>query len=106
MGEVGLNYATQDYIDNTDREFLEGRAFGKYEYAFNEKSRFSQSAEFLYDFEDSENYNVNSETALIFSLTNYLSVKASYAVKYDNKPVPQTLKKTDTVLSLALVANF
>jgi putative salt-induced outer membrane protein len=106
VSEVGLNYVKEEYTDGTEKDYLEGRAFGQYQYAFTEKNRFSQSLEFLYDFEDSENYRVNSETALISALSDYLSLKASYEIKHDNKPVPSTLKETDTILSVTLVINF
>lgn len=106
VGEVGLNYVKEEYIDNTDKDYLEGRAFAKYEYAFTEKNRFSQSLEFLYDFDDGENYNVNSETALISALNDYFSLKASYVVKYDNRPAPSTLKETDTILGVTLLISF
>jgi putative salt-induced outer membrane protein len=106
LGEVGLNYVTEKYIDNTDEEFIEGRGFCKYEYAFTDKNKFAQSIEFLYNFDDSADYKVNSETALISALNDYLSLKASYEIKYANKPTPQTLEDTDTVLSVALLANF
>ena len=105
-GEVGLNYVMEEYIDETDSNYLQGRLFGIYEYAFTEKNRFSQSLEFLYDFEDSDNYNINSETAVISALSDAFSLKASYLIKYDNEPVPSTLNDTDTILSVALVANF
>ena len=105
-GEAGLNYVWEEYIDGTDKDYLGGRAFAKYEYAFTEKNRFSQSVEFLYDFDDSENYNVNSETAVISALSDYLSLKASYVIKYDNQPIPETLEETDTVLAVTLVINF
>jgi len=106
LGEVGLSYVTEKYIDSTDEQFIEGRAFVKYKYAFTEKNKFSQSLEYLYNFDDSDDYKVNAETALISSLSDYLSLKASYEIKHDNKPAPQTLEETDTVLSLALIVNF
>ncbi|MBN1841534.1 MAG: DUF481 domain-containing protein [Deltaproteobacteria bacterium] len=87
-------------------DYLGGRAAARYEYAFTEKSKFSQSLEFLYDFDDSDNYNVNSETALISALSDYLSLKASYVIKYDHQPVPSTLEDTDTILAVTLVVNF
>ena len=71
-----------------------------------DKNRFSQSLEYLYDFEDSDNYNLNSETALISALSDYLSLKASYVVKYDNEPVPETLEDTDTILGITLIVSF
>jgi putative salt-induced outer membrane protein len=106
VSEVGLNYVKEEYTDGTEKDYPEGRAFGQYQYAFTEKNRFSQSLEFLYDFEDSDNYRVNSETALISALSDYLSLKASYEIKYDNKPVPSTLEETETILSMTLVVNF
>ena len=105
-GEVGLNYVWEEYVDGTDKDYLGGRAFAKYEYAFTEKNRFSQSVEYLYDFDDSENYNVNSETAVISALSDNLSLKASYVIKYDNQPIPETLEETDTILAVTLVVNF
>jgi len=105
-GELGVNYVTEEYTDDTDADYMQGRAFGKYEYAFSKKNKFSQSLEFLYDFEESENYNINSETALISALSDYLSLKTSYEVKYDNQPVPETLEETDTILSVTLVVTF
>ena len=106
LAEVSLNYVNETYIDDTDKDYLRGRAFTEYEYAFTDKNKFSQSVEYLYDFDDRNNYNVNSETALISALNNYLSLKTSYVVNYDNQPVPSTLKETDTILSVTLVVNF
>jgi putative salt-induced outer membrane protein len=106
VAEGGLNYVAEEYITNTEEDFLQGRVYGLYQYAFSKKNRFSQSLEFLYDFDDSDNYNVNSETALITALSNYFSLKTSYEIRYDHEPVPATLKDTDTVLSVTLVVNF
>ena len=105
-GEAGLNYVTEEYTDDTDEDYLSGRAFAAYEYVFTAKNKFSQSVEYLYDFDNSDNYNVNSETALISALSDYLSLKTSYVVKYDNEPVPSTLDDTDTTLAITLVVNF
>ena len=106
LSELSINYVHEEYTNDTDNGYMMGRAFALYEYAFTEKNRFSQSVEFLYDFDDGDNYNVISETALISALNNYLSLKSSYVVKYDNEPVPATLKETDTILSVTLVVNF
>jgi len=91
LGEAGLNYVNEEYTDDTEKDYLGGRAYAMYQYALTEKNKFSQSLEFLYDFDDNDNYNVNSETALMSALIDYLSLKASYVIKYDNQPVPSTL---------------
>jgi len=104
--EVGVNYTKDEYTDNTEKDYANGRTFAKYEYAFTEKNRISQSTEFLYDFDNSENYILISETALKSALSDSLSLKVSYLVTYDNQPVPETLEKKDTILGVTLVVNF
>jgi putative salt-induced outer membrane protein len=104
--ELGLNYTFEEYVDNTEDDFPEARAFGKYEFAFNEKNRFSQSLEFLDDLNDSDKYRLISETAVIAQLSTNFALKVSYEIRYNNKPVSSTLENTDTMLSAAIVANF
>ncbi|MBE0568346.1 MAG: DUF481 domain-containing protein [Deltaproteobacteria bacterium] len=106
VGEAGLSYTQEDYVDGSDSGFLTGRAFAKYEYAITAKNRFLQSLEFLYDFSDSSHYRVISETALVAALNDIFSLKAGYTVRHDHKPVPAELERTDTMMSVALVANY
>lgn len=106
QAEAGLDYVTEEYTDDTDNDFWRGRAFAEYEYAFTEKNRFSQSVEYLYDFDDSDNYNINSVTSLSSALNDILSLKATYEVRFDNEPVPETLDDTDTTFTVALVIDF
>jgi len=104
--EAGLNHAQEAYTDGSDKDFLEGRAYGKYEYVFNPKTKFSQSAEYLHNFNDAKKYRINTVSGLTTQLTDMFSLKVLYEVNYQNKPSPETLKKTDTRFSVALVANF
>ncbi len=64
------------------------------------------SVEFLNDFSNANKYNIGSVTAIISSLNDHLSLKSSYEVKYNNKPVPSTLDKTDTMVALTLLINY
>lgn len=104
--EAGVDYVKEDYVDNTDDNYMRGRAFGEYAFALTEKTRFSQSLEYLNAFDNSDNYNVNSETAVITALSDKLSLKTSYVVNYDNEPVPKELEKTDTKLAVTIIVNF
>ncbi|MEN8135811.1 MAG: DUF481 domain-containing protein [Thermodesulfobacteriota bacterium] len=104
--EAGLNYVSEEYSNNKEEDFISGRVFGKYEFAFNDTNKFSQSLEYLHNFDESEDYNIISETAITSALNTNYSLKVSYTVKYDNLPVPATLDDTDTILAAALVANF
>ncbi len=105
-GETGLDYVSEEYTDNTENDFMRGRLFGAYQFLFTEVNKFKQSVEYLHDFDDADNYNINTETALITVLSQNFSLKTSYEIKFDNQPVPSTLKKTDTLLAVALLVNF
>ncbi len=106
LGEVGLNYAYEDYDADGSDQFLEGRVFGKYEFAFTEKTKISQSLEYLQGFDETSNWKLNSETALLTTLTDILSLKVSYAVRYNNNPTPSDLDETDTILAASFVVNY
>ncbi len=106
LAEAGLNYTQEDYVVEKEESFVEGRAFGKYEYAFTEKNRVSLGSEYLHDFDDTSNYKSNSEAALISALTDVLSLKVSYEVRYQNRPIPSELEKTDTVFGAAIVVTY
>jgi len=104
--EAGLAVVNETYIDSTDSDYVDGRLFGEYIYAFTDRNKFTQSIEYLHDFNDSDNYRVNSVTALTAALNDSFSLKMSYVIKYDNVTVPSTLNDKDTIFSTAIVANF
>jgi len=104
-GEAGLDYAYEDYTDpQEDSEaFLEGRAYGKYEYAFTEKTKFSQGLEYLQSFSDGDQWKLNSSTALTVVITDIIALKVSYDIRYNNAPMPSDLDKTDTIFATSIV---
>ena len=73
---------------------------------FAEKNKFTQSLEYLNDFNDSEKYFVIRKQRLSSALSGIFSLKAAYLVNYTNAPVPATLKKKDTMSTVALVVNY
>ena len=108
LGEAGLNYAYEEYSDSDEdsEQFLEGRLFGKYEWAFTDKTKFSQGLEYLQSFKDSSTWKLNSETALITAITDILALKVSYSVFYNNDPRPSDLDETDTILATSIVISY
>jgi putative salt-induced outer membrane protein len=106
VGETGIQYTNEQYTDNTDSRRFDGRLFASYTFAFADKNDFVQTIEFLDDLGELENYRVNTETALVTTLTRQLSFKVSYTIRYNNMPIPDTLDTTDTTLSTALLASF
>jgi len=108
LAETGLNYAYEDYTDSDENneDFLEGRLFGKYEWAFTEKTKFSQALEYLQSFKDSSMRRLSSETALVTAITDILALKISYSIFYNNDPRPSDLDDTDTILATSIVMTY
>ncbi|VAX30770.1 hypothetical protein MNBD_NITROSPIRAE01-190 [hydrothermal vent metagenome] len=105
--EAGLDYVSEDYTNNTSSNFLRGRAFGAYEFHLTDLNKFTQSLEYLYDFDNATNYNINTVSAMVTVLSQNFSLKTSYEVKFDNDPIGARLnKKTDTMLAVSLLVNF
>ena len=104
--EAGVNYTIVEYTEDTVDRSIDGRVFTAYEYLMTQKTRFKSSVEFFYNFADSKAFNLNSELSLLNLLDENLAIKTSLEIEYDNKPVPFTLKKADTVLSFAIVFSY
>ncbi|MBF0358262.1 MAG: DUF481 domain-containing protein [Magnetococcales bacterium] len=104
--EAGGNYVTEKNTDGTDNSYSNGRLFSEYGYQFNEDSKFTQKLEYLHDFNNSKNYNANSETSVTTAFTDMFSLKIGYTVKYDNEPLSSAYTKTDKVLSTSILADF
>jgi len=83
------------YADTT-YTFFAGRLVGDYKHLFAEKAYFQQIVEYLPNFKTSEDYRLNSETALVAPLSGGVAIKVGYLVRYRGLP-PEGVKKTDTV---------
>lgn len=108
FGELGLNYRYEDYSGSeTDPEqFMESRLFGKYKWAFTEKTHFSQELEYLQSYEQEDTLKLKSDTALITAINKMMALKIAYAVLYNNNPIPSTLENTDSTFTTSLVFKF
>jgi putative salt-induced outer membrane protein len=104
-GELGGGYINEERTDAPRNDFASGRAYAKYVHAFTESSSFSQDAEYLHNFENSKGYRLNTETALIASISTHLSLKSSFVWKRNALPPPGAVKD-DTITSMALVINY
>jgi putative salt-induced outer membrane protein YdiY len=106
--EAGLDYVYEEYTeaDPPEDDFLSAGLYGEYEWILSEKVKFSQSVEAFRDFNVEESYQIESITALTTKLNSYFSFKTSYQVNHNTDPIDEDIKKTDSILTLALVADF
>jgi putative salt-induced outer membrane protein len=104
-GELGGGYINEERTDAPRNDFGSGRAYSKYVHSFTKASSFSQDAEYIHNFENSKAYRLNTETALIGSVSTHVSLKASFVWKRNAVPPPGAVKD-DTITSMALVINY
>ena len=103
--ELGGGYVAESRAGGPEKNFGSGRAYAKYTRKLSDTATFTQDAEYLHDFGTPKNYRVNTETALVASLTTHFSLKVSYKYHRVNLP-PAGFKKEDTIAGAALIVNF
>jgi len=104
--EAGAGYIHEDQIDPfRDRGYPSARAFAGYTHNFSKTSRFDEWVEYLPNLNDSKDYVINEETALITNISGNLALKTSFDVTYDNLPPPD-FQKSDRTFKTALLYTF
>ena len=113
---VGLVRATRDTLNlegafttqsertttAIERSFAATRTAAAYKHTFGtSNAAFTQTLEWLANLETSEDYRLNSETALVAPLSSKIGLRVSYLIRFDNQPEP-TFKKTDKILTTGI----
>lgn len=115
FNETGYRYRAQyGHIDGSDRgdkvESDFGRVYFETNKQFSKTSRFRFWVEGLYDFSDSDNYEVNFEPSIDVAIGEFLSgdnpakvsLKLAYTGMFDNVPALDGLKKFDSIVSTTI----
>lgn len=82
------------------------RVFFGYGKEFREGVHFKWWVEFLPDLSETENIEINTEPSLSVALTDLLSLKVAYLIKYDNVPATDGNERLDSLYTTTLVANY
>lgn len=88
-----------------DRSFAATRAAAAYKHTFKVNASFTQTLEWLANLETSDDYRLNSETAVVAPLSSKIGLRLSYVIRFDNQPEP-TFKKTDRILTTGVQIAF
>jgi putative salt-induced outer membrane protein len=78
------------------------RAFVGYDNQLSDAVKFGTGLEYLQNVTDAKNARINFDAALTAQLNQDFSIATTFALKYDNNPLPG-VEKTDTILALNLV---
>lgn len=102
---VGVGFTREQRAVGDDLSLGTANVTGRYEWALSETSALTDEAAFTADLNDGDDWRFTNEVAATSALSTRLSLKVSHKLSYLAKPVPG-FRKTDTILSAALVANF
>ena len=105
IAELGAGYINEQRIASPRNAFASARAYAKYAHNLTDTAQASQDAEYLANLEDTQGYRINTESALLFTISSHMSLKVSYIWNRVNQPVPG-FKKDDTTTSVALIVNY
>lgn len=103
--EAGVAANQQRSTLDQDQNFASGRGALLLKQFLGEKAYFTQMAEVLPNFKESDDLRVNSETALVAPLSSQVAFKAGYVIRYDKAPEPG-FETTDRYLTSGLQIVF
>lgn len=106
LAEVGYRYMSENQVNGAKKTSHFARLYTEAERRWNESVSTKLWIEGLPNLNDSAAWQLNSELSLSAILTSVFSLKTAYLYKRNNKPAASAPKKTDTVLTTALVAKF
>lgn len=101
----GLGYTSEDRVSEENRDFAMATVGAKYKWQISKNSDLGNDFNYVYDFDDSDNWRLANTTALTTAINSMFSLKVSYALTYLNEPAVG-FEKRDTTSSVALVAKF
>ena len=97
-----------------DDNFKAGRVAGLYKHLFSKTAVLTQSAEFMPNFEEGDDWRLNTETAVVAPISTNIGLKLSYVIRFDNfpglKPNPnptlERFKKTDRFFTAGITVSY
>ncbi len=99
--EAGFSLVQQRSTLGTQDDFVSARGAAAYAHHFTEQTYFRQLLEAKANLEDTSDYRVTSESALVAPLSRRLALKISYVVRFDHRPEPG-FRSTDRLLTSGL----
>jgi putative salt-induced outer membrane protein len=103
--EVGLGLTQERSVAGVNHDFPNGRAALMYKHSWAKKTYFQETAEWLPNLQDSNDYRVNSLTELVAPLSASIAMRLSYAIAYNNVPEPG-FKASDRLLTAGIQLSF
>ena len=99
--EAALTQQSERTTAAVERSFGATRMAAVYKHSFASEAAFTQSLEWVANLKTSDDYRLNSESALVARLSSKIGLRLSYVIRFDNQPEP-TFKTTDRILTTGI----
>jgi putative salt-induced outer membrane protein len=103
--DAGVGVIREARLTGEDLTFPLGNAGAKWKWQLSEAAAVTEQALMTLDLSDAGNWRFTNGIGVTSALTRIFSLKLSHELKRVNEPAPG-FRKTDTLLSAALVAKF
>lgn len=103
--ETGGSLTQQLGVDGVPNDFPAARAALWYKRAFGPSAFFLQTLETIPNLEETTDYRINSESAIVAPLSRRLALKLGYVIRFDNLP-EEGFEKTDRIFTSGLQVSF
>jgi putative salt-induced outer membrane protein len=103
--EVGASVTQQRSTAGVVQDFPAGRAAFAYRHLFSPTSYLLQTVEAIPNFKDTEDFRVNTETAVVAPISARIGLKLAYVVRFDHLPEPG-FQKTDRIFVTGVQITF
>ncbi len=103
--EAGASVTQQRSTAGVVQDFPAARAAFAYRHLFSETSYFLQTLEAIPNFKDTEDFRVNTESAVVAPISARIGLKLAYVVRFDHLPEPG-FQKTDRIFTTGVQITF
>lgn len=103
--ETGASLTQQQGVEGVANNFPAARAAFWYKRTFGSSAFFLQTLETIPNLQVTEDFRINSESALVAPLSQRIALKLGYLVRFDNLPEPDFLS-TDRIFTSGLQVSF
>lgn len=109
--EGGYQLTQQRNLVGADHNFSSLRAASTWKHSFSKAAYVFEGVEYLPSLDDSQDYRINNETAVVAPLSAHVGMKFSYVVRFANAPPLNAagtafLGKTDRILSAGIQVAY
>ena len=103
--EGGGSFTQQVGTDGIQQNFPSARGAMSWRHGFTASAYFTQQLEYIPNLKETEDWRVNTESALVAPLSAKIGLKLAYVIRYDNLPQPG-FRSTDRLFTSGIQITF